>query len=163
MEPLPVGRVLGSEDATPMVFRVGVAAGQWLQLDDVVVTDRTMPDGHVVRLSGLVTELRAVHEGARFGSDVFLIADGLLPAQTFEAAEIMTTRIEPETYVPPLPGTPVRRGSGLERDTPPDFDRMAANLPIGPGRGGAPPYAHPQFPDGTPGAPLDIPRLSGGA
>ena len=39
-KPLPVGRVLGSEDATPMVFRVGVAAGQWLQLDDVVVTDR---------------------------------------------------------------------------------------------------------------------------
>ena len=63
-----------------MVFRVGVAPGQWLQLDDVVVTDRTMPDGEVVRLSGLVTEIRAVHEGARFGSDVFLIADGLLPA-----------------------------------------------------------------------------------
>src|SRR3954453_1121117 len=161
MEPLPVGRVLGSEDATPMVFRVGVAANQWLQLDDVVVTDRTMPDGEVVRLSGMVTEIRAVHEGARFGSDVFLIADGLLPAQTFEAAEIMTTRIEPETYVPPLPGTPVRRASGLERDTALYFDGMAAKLPIGLGRDGRPLYANLEFLDGTRGAHVNISGISG--
>jgi DNA helicase HerA-like ATPase len=161
MEPLPVGRVLGSEDATPMVFRVGVAPGQWLQLDDVVVTARTMPDGEVVRLSGLVTEIRAVHEGARFGSDVFLIADGLLPAQTFEAAEVMTTRIEPETYVPPLPGTPVRRATGAERDTALYFDRMAAKLPIGLGRDGAPLYANLEFLDGTRGAHVNISGISG--
>src|SRR6478672_3004311 len=157
----PVGRVLGSEDATPMVFRVGVAPGQWLQLDDVVVTDRTMPDGEVVRLSGMVTEIRAVHEGARFGSDVFLIADGLLPAQTFEAAEVMTTRIEPETYVPPLPGTPVRRATGAERDTALYFDRMAAKLPIGLGRDGAPLYANLEFLDGTRGAHVNISGISG--
>ena len=45
----------------------------------------------------------------------------------------MTTRIEPERYVPPLPGTPVRRAVGAERDTALYFDRMAAKLPIGPG------------------------------
>ncbi len=50
-----------------------------------------MPDGEIVRLSGLVTEIRAVHEGARFGSDVFLIADGVLPAEAFESAEVMTS------------------------------------------------------------------------
>jgi hypothetical protein len=40
----PVGLVLGSEDATPLTFQVAVAPGRWLQLDDVVVTDRRLPD-----------------------------------------------------------------------------------------------------------------------
>jgi uncharacterized protein len=157
----PVGRVLGSEDATPMVFRVGVGPGAWLQLDDVVVTEREVPGVGAVSLSGLVTEVRAVHEGARFGSDVFLIADGVLPAQTFETAEVMTTRVEPELYVPPLPGTPVRRATGAERDTALFFDRMAARLPIGLGRDGAPLYANLEFLDGTRGAHVNISGISG--
>ena len=57
-----------------------------------------------VRLSGVVTQVRARHEGARFDSDVFLIEDGVLPAQTIEAAEVLTTRVEPEVFVPPTPG-----------------------------------------------------------
>jgi DNA helicase HerA-like ATPase len=157
----PVGRVVGSEDATPMVFRVGVGPGGWLQLDDVVVTERTVPGLGEVSLSGLVTEIRAVHEGARFGSDVFLIADGVLPAQVFETAEVMTTRVEPELYVPPLPGTPVRRATGAERDTALFFDRMAARLPIGLGRDGEPLYANLEFLDGTRGAHVNISGISG--
>ena len=35
----------------------------------------------------------------------------------FEAAEVLTTRVEPEVFVPPLPGTPVRRAVGDERST----------------------------------------------
>ena len=157
----PVGRVVGSEDATPMVFRVGVGPGGWLQLDDVVVTERTVPGLGEVSLSGLVTEIRAVHEGARFGSDVFLIADGVLPAQVFETAEVMTTRVEPELYVPPLPGTPVRRATGAERDTALFFDRMPARLPIGLGRDGEPLYANLEFLDGTRGAHVNISGISG--
>jgi DNA helicase HerA-like ATPase len=156
-----VGRVLGSEDATPMIFRVGVGPGAWLQLDDVVVTDRQVPGVGEVRLSGLVTEIRAVHEGARFGSDVFLIADGVLPAQTFETAEVMTTRVEPELYVPPLPGTAVRRAVGAERDTALFFDRMTARLPIGLGRDGEPLFANLEFLDGTRGAHVNISGISG--
>jgi hypothetical protein len=156
-----VGRVLGSEDATPMAFHVGVAEGEWLQLDDVVVTERILPDGQLVHVSGLVTEIRAVHEGARFGSDVFLIADGVLPAQTFETAEVMTSRVEPETYVPPLPGTVVRRAAGAERDMALHFDQMAAKLPIGLGRDGAPLYANVEFLDGTRGAHVNISGISG--
>jgi DNA helicase HerA-like ATPase len=156
-----VGRVLGSEDATPMAFRVGVAEGQWLQLDDVVVTERVLPDGQVVHVSGLVTEIRAVHEGARFGSDVFLIADGVLPAQTFEAADIMTSRVEPETYVPPLPGTLVRRAIGAEREMALHFDQMAAKLPIGLGRDGDAVFANVEFLDGTRGAHVNISGISG--
>lgn len=38
-----VGRVLGTEDATPLTYWVGLAPGQYLQLDDVVVTERPVP------------------------------------------------------------------------------------------------------------------------
>ena len=108
-----VGRVLGSVEATPMVFHVGLAPGSTLQLDDVVVTEREVPGHrHGHRCRAWSSQVRAVHEGAQFGSDVFLIADGVLPAETFEAAEVMTTRVEPETYVPPLPGAPGAAGRG---------------------------------------------------
>ena len=39
-----VGRVLGTVDATPLQFYVGLAPGRTLQLDDVVVTERELPD-----------------------------------------------------------------------------------------------------------------------
>ena len=39
-----VGRVLGTFDATPLQFWVAVQPGAYLQLDDVVVTTRELPD-----------------------------------------------------------------------------------------------------------------------
>jgi uncharacterized protein len=56
-----------------------------------------------VRIFGVVTQIRARHEGARFDSDVFLIEDGVLPAEVTEAAHILATRFEPEIFIPPLP------------------------------------------------------------
>ena len=82
-------------------------------------------------IAGVVTQVRARHEGATFDSDVFAIADGTLPAQVQEAAEITTTRVEPEIYVPPAPGASVRRASGEERDGALYFDRMERRIPIG--------------------------------
>src|SRR5881275_500258 len=104
-----VGRVLGTADATPLQFWVAVAPGAYLQLDDVVVTERELPDQPPVRIAGVVTAVRARHEGAQFDSDVFAIADGTLPALVQEAAEITTTRVDPEVYVPPAPGAIVYR------------------------------------------------------
>ncbi|HEX8804400.1 MAG TPA: hypothetical protein VF743_09405 [Acidimicrobiales bacterium] len=60
-----VGRVIGTEPATPLEFWVGVGEGGFLQLDDVVVVERTLPDGQRVRISGVVSQVRARHEGAR--------------------------------------------------------------------------------------------------
>src|SRR2546421_1961621 len=85
-----VGRVLGTADATPLQFWVAVTPGAYLQLDDVVVTTRELPDREPVTISGVVTAVRARHEGAQFESDVFAIAEGTLPAQVQEAAEITT-------------------------------------------------------------------------
>ena len=73
-----VGRVLGTADATPLTFWVAVAPGAYLQLDDVVVTERELPRQEPVTIAGVVTAVRARHEGAQFDSDVFAIADGTL-------------------------------------------------------------------------------------
>ena len=123
--PGPVGRVIGTEDATPLEFWVAIADDQYLQLDDVVATDRILPDGQRVELFGMVEQVRARHEGARFDSDVFLIDDGVLPAEVVQAAQVMTTRVEPEVFVPPLPGAAVRKATGDERGRALYFDDMA--------------------------------------
>src|SRR3954454_25279452 len=112
----PVGRVLGTADATPLQFWTAVTPGSYLQLDDVVVTTRDLPDREPVTIAGVVTQVRARHEGAQFDSDVFAIADGTLPAVVQEAAEITTTRVDPELYVPPQPGAIVHRAEGERRD-----------------------------------------------
>src|SRR3954466_6167843 len=88
-----VGRVLGTEDATPLDFWVAVAPGQYLQLDDVVVCEREVPGQGPVKVSGVGSQVRARHEGARYDSDVFLIADGVLPGEVSEAAQVLTTRV----------------------------------------------------------------------
>src|SRR3989440_12702168 len=107
-----VGRVLGTADATPLSFWVAVEPGAYLQLDDVVVTRRELPDREPVTIAGVVTAVRARHEGALFEADVFAIEDGTLPAQGQEAAEITTTRVDPEADGPPAPGAPGHRGAG---------------------------------------------------
>ena len=109
-----VGLVLGTDDATPLEFWVAIAPGSHLQLDDVVAIDRLMPSGDKISLYGIVSQVRARHEGARFDSDVFLIASGVLPAEVSEAAQVQLTRVVPETFVPPLPGAEVRRAVDRE-------------------------------------------------
>ena len=156
-----VGRVLGTSDATPLQFWVAVATGAYLQLDDVVVTSRELPDGSAVAIAGVVTAVRARHEGAMFDSDVFAIADGTLPAQVQEAAEITTTRVTPEVYVPPQPGAVVHRAKDKARDQALYFDRMDRQVPIGFGRDGAPLYLNADFIDGSRGAHVSISGISG--
>jgi uncharacterized protein len=156
-----VGRVIGTEDATPLEFWVGVAPDRFLQLDDVVALERTPPGRDPVRIYGVVSQVRARHEGARFDSDVFLIEDGVLPAEVAEAATVLATRFEPEVFVPPLPGQAVRRAAGTDRDEALFFDRMAARLPAGLSRDGQPVFVDLDFLDGTRGAHVNISGVSG--
>ncbi len=159
--PAPVGRVLGTADATPLQFWTAVDPGSYLQLDDVVVTERRLPDGRRVSIAGVVTAVRARHEGAQFDSDVFAIADGMLPAEVQEAAEVTTTRVDPEIYVPPTPGAVVHRAAGDARAAALHFDRMPRQVPLGVGRDGAPVYLNADFLDGTRGAHVSISGVSG--
>lgn len=156
-----VGRVIGTEDATPLEFWVGVYPGAFLQLDDVVALERELPEREAVRIYGVVSQVRARHEGARFDSDVFLIEDGLLPAEVHESALVLATRFEPEVFVPPLPGAEVRRAGGKERDQALFFDGMGKRLPAGLSREDEPMYVNLEFLDGTRGAHVNISGISG--
>lgn len=156
-----VGRVLGTDDATPLEFWVALAPGAHLQLDDVVALDRVLPTGEVLHIYGIVGQVRARHEGARFQSDVFLIEDGLLPAEISEAAMIQVTRVVPEIFVPPLPGAAVRKATDDERAAALDFEAVERKLPAGLSRDNEPLYLDLDFLDGTKGAHVNISGISG--
>ncbi len=158
---LMIGRVIGTEDATPLEFWVAVAEGGYLQLDDVVALERVLPDGEIVRIYGIVSQVRTRHEGVRFDSDVFLVSDGVLPAEIAESAQVTATRFEPEIFVPPRPGEEVRKAVGAERDQAMYFDQMEERLPVGLSRSGDPVYANLEFVDGRRGAHVNISGISG--
>ncbi len=160
-QPDPIGRVIGTEDATPLEFWVAVAPEQFIQLDDVVALERTPPGREPVRIYGVVSQVRARHEGAKFDSDVFLVQDGILPAEVSEAAQVLATRFEPELFVPPLPGQEVRRAHGDERDQALFFDGMTRRLPAGLSREDEPVHVNLEFLDGTRGAHVNISGVSG--
>ena len=156
-----VGAVVGTEDATPLVWHAAVAEDQYVQLDDVITTERTLPDGRTVATFGVVTQVTGRHEGASFASDTFLIQGGSLPARVQEVAEVMTTRVEPELFVPPRPGEPARRAVGADRDRALYFDAMKRKVVTGTGRDGQPIYLDLDFIDGTRGAHISISGISG--
>ena len=86
-----------------MVFHVTIYPDSNLQLDDVVATSREVPGRGQVLTSGIVTDVRSRHEGASFSGDVFLISEVSCPTRVQEVAEVTTTRVKPEFYVPPRP------------------------------------------------------------
>lgn len=156
-----VGFVIGTEDSTPLKFWVGVPSDAYLQLDDAVIVDAEIPGRGRVRISGVVQDVRARHEGAQFDSDVFLVDRGVLPVETAVSAEIVATRFEPEIFVPPLPGLIARRARGADRDHAMYFDQMERKLPAGLSRDGEPIYLDLDFLDGTRGAHVNISGISG--
>jgi uncharacterized protein len=157
----PVGIVLGTEDSTPLAFWVGISPGAYLQLDDAVIVETTVPGKDIVRICGLVQEVRARHEGVTLDSDVFLVDEGILPAETAQAALVMATRFEPEIYVPPLPGQTAYRARGDDRDEVLYLDQMEHRLAAGLSRDGEPMYLDLEFLDGTRGAHINISGVSG--
>jgi uncharacterized protein len=156
-----VGRVLGSQDATPLEFWVGVQEGGRLQLDDLVVTRTRLADGDEITFYGIVDIVRKRFEGSQFDTDAFRVADGTLPADVSYAAHVQVTRVEPEVFVPPSPGAPVDVVHGEEFRRALYFDRMERSVAIGLTRTGEPVHANLEFLDGTRGAHASISGVSG--
>jgi hypothetical protein len=77
------------------------------------------------------------------------------------AAHVQVTRIDPEVFIPPHPGDPVRVVRGAEFERALYFDRMERRLPIGITRTGEPVFANLEFLDGTRGAHASISGVSG--
>ena len=158
-----VGLVLGTEDAaaTPLGFWVYVDPRRYLQLDDVVHVHSPLPDGRAVDLYGVVDEVRAHHEGVSFTSDVALANDGVLPVQGVVSAHVAVTRVEPEIYVPPMPGQPVALAEDERLRIALFYDRMAETFPLGLARTGERVLGDLGFLDGTDGAHVNISGISG--
>jgi DNA helicase HerA-like ATPase len=156
-----VGLVLGSLDATPLEFWVGVEEGGRVQLDDMMVVETRLPGGGAVQYFGVVDLVRKRYEGAPFDTDAFRAAAGTLPVDVSYAAHVQVTRVDPEVFVPPHPGDVARvaRGEDLLRAL--CFDRMERRVAIGLTRAGEPVYANLEFLDGTRGAHASISGVSG--
>jgi DNA helicase HerA-like ATPase len=156
-----VGRVLGTDPAHPLDFWVGVTEDSYLQLDDIVAVETDVPGRERITLYGVVDMVRAKYEGARFDSDVFRAAQGVLPVGIATAAHVSVTRIEPEIYVPPQPGQAAQRATGAQRDQALYFDRMERKFGAGLSREGEVIWGNLEFLDGTRGAHVNISGISG--
>jgi DNA helicase HerA-like ATPase len=158
-----VGIVLGTQDATPLQFWVGVDEASAVQLDDAIVVETALPNGEIVQFYGVVDQVRKRYEGVRFDNDAFRAAEGTLPVEISYAAHVQVTRIEPEWFVPPHPGEAAYVVGGDDFLRALSFDRMGKenHLPIGLTRSGEPIYANMEFLDGRRGAHASISGVSG--
>ena len=156
-----VGRVLGTDPAHPLDFWVGVTEDSYLQLDDIVAVSTAVPGRGDITLYGVVDIVRAKYEGARFDSDVFRVAQGVLPVGIATAAHVSVTRIEPEIFVPPQPGQQAYRAVGEQRDQALYFDQMEHKFGAGLSREGDILWGNLEFLDGTRGAHVNISGISG--
>ena len=124
-----MGRVIGTQDATPLDFWVLLDEHEQVQVDEAVVVETHAPIGPV-KLFGIVDIIRARHQGSTFDSDV-IEADRGLPVELSIAAHVKVTRLDPEYYYPPLPGNQVRVVSGEEYARALFMDKMERKFPLG--------------------------------
>lgn len=157
-----VGRVLGSEHTSTGEFRVVLDEGEYLQLDDLVAVRTRVPKAGEITTYGMVTEVEAIYEGARYESDTHRIAaEGILPAGKVRTARVAVTRVDPEVWVAVDPGEVVERARGEARRKALHLDEMTRPLPVGLGRDGEPVFVDLDFFDGTKGGHMSISGISG--
>lgn len=158
---LDVGRVLGTADSQPLDFWIAIPTDKFVQLDDVVFVRRRLPESTTLSIYGIVDMLVARHEGAKLETDVFLAERGVLPLTHTIKAHVTVTRVEPEIFIPPLPGEPVYRAAGVDRDQALFFDAMRQRFPLGLARDGGVVFGNFEFLDGSRGAHVNISGISG--
>ncbi|WP_293178141.1 ATP-binding protein [Oceanithermus sp.] len=154
-----IGVVLGSREASPLEFWIGIQGGL-VRLDDVVWVEANH-GGLKVRYYGMVDRVHKVLEGAQFDSDTFLAAGHLIPTNTAYVAHVTVTRLDPEEYLPPDPGSPVYLARGKPLDAALYYDRMEERLPVGFMKNGEPAYINLAFLDGRQGGHVNISGVSG--
>ncbi|WP_456476789.1 ATP-binding protein [Oceanithermus sp.] len=154
-----IGVVLGSREASPLEFWIGIQGGL-VRLDDVVWVEADH-GGLKVRYYGMVDRVHKVLEGAQFDSDTFLAAGHLIPTNTAYVAHVTVTRLDPEEYLPPDPGSPVYLARGKPLDAALYYDRMEERLPVGFMKNGEPAYINLAFLDGRQGGHVNISGVSG--
>jgi len=124
-----MGRVIGTQDATPLEFWVLLDETEPVQQDEMIVVETNSPVGSL-KLFGMVDIIRARHQGSTFDSDVVEAEHGL-PVELSIAAHVRVTRLDPEYYYPPHPGDQVRVVSGEEYAKALFMDKMERKFPLG--------------------------------
>lgn len=164
----PLGMVLGSREVGALDFWVAVQEGEYLRLDDMVFASAKHPNPRVgmVRYYGMVDQVVKFHEGSQFDTDVFLAQKQLLPVSTSFAAHVKITRLEPEEYLPPDPGSLVYRAEGETLEKALYYDRMnnhrgSTKLPVGLLKNGEVAYVNLEFLNGVKGGHVNISGISG--
>ena len=155
-----VGRVIGTEDATPLEFWVAVATARSCS------STTCGPRAHAARratpsIYGVVGQVRARHEGARFDCDVFLDRGRSPAGRGQRGGAGAATRFEPEVFVPPLPGAAVPQARRRRAPHGPVLRPDGSALPAGLSRDDEALYLNLEFLDGTSGAHVNISGISG--
>lgn len=158
-----IGLVDGAQTAGTREFTVVLHDDAVVQLDDLLVTAHTEPDGEVVTHYAIVTEVTAQIEGATYASDTGRItAERTMPGIATRSAAVQTLRVVPERWVAPQPGATVRRCTA-ERDRRAALfmDEMRAPLNLGIDNTGLPVPIDFDYLNGTKGGHCNIAGISG--
>jgi len=159
--------VLGSREAGALDFWVAVEEGAYLRLDDLIYVEFRHPDPKKgdangnVRYYGMVDQVIKLYEGSQFDTDVFLARRDLLPVSLSYAAHVQVTRILPEEYLPPDPGSPVYLAQEEALGLALYYDRMKEQLPVGLLKNGEVAYINFDFLNGFKGGHVNISGISG--
>ena len=158
----PVGLVDGAQEANTSRLHVVLEDGATLELDELVVTSQTLPDGSELTHFGIVVESRGRLEGAELSSDTLRITGTkTMPGAVSRTAEVQVLRTLPEKWLPPAPGAVVQPARGAERESALFLDQMEKPLPVGYDQFRQPVYADFSFMDGSRGGHVSISGISG--
>jgi hypothetical protein len=157
-----IGLVDGSVAVSTRRFHAVLAEDAVAQLDDLVATRQTLPDGTELTHYGIVVEGLGEIEGAELPSDTHRIsAARTMPGITSRRVEVQILRTVPELWLPAAPGAPVARVSAMQRREALFLDQMEQPLPIGLDQADEPVYADFAFLNGEKGGHASISGISG--
>jgi DNA helicase HerA-like ATPase len=158
----PVGLVDGAQEANTSRLHVVLEDNATLELDELVVTSQTLPDGTELKHFGIVVESRGHLEGAEISSDTRRITGTkTMPGATSRTAEVQVLRTLPEKWLPPAPGAVVRPARDTDRENALFLDQMDKPLALGYDQFRQPVYADFTFMNGEAGGHLSISGTSG--
>lgn len=157
-----IGVVDGSLPANTRRFHVVLDDSAAPQLDDLVITAQTLPDGRELAHYGIVVESTGMIEGAEMPSDTLRIASArTMPGVTARRVEVQILRAVPELWIAPDPGAEVYRATDAHRDRALFLDQMDHKLPVGLDQADQPVYADFSFFNGEKGGHVSISGISG--
>jgi uncharacterized protein len=157
-----VGLVDGSTPASTRRFHVVLADDAVAQLDELVATTQTLPDGSSLTHYGIVVEGTGQIEGAELPSDTGRITrDHTMPGITTRRVEVQILRTVPELWLAPAPGAPVVKAAGAHRELALFLDQMEQPLAVGLDQDTQPVFADFSFLNGDKGGHVSISGISG--